>query len=125
MLPRSLYAIIILCAYVMCMAKGNPLHADETLLDVDESNEIETVVEQPTIFNVISNAIVKVLKNVDPEKSSVGEAREGKSSKNNIRDLLLDKSFESVDFSGAVFSPDGKKECVNKTQFVETVVSDR
>ena len=77
-----------------------------------------------------SDNVIKESKdeNGETSKSTEDEPREGKAARNNIRDQLdnlLDETFETVDFSGAITSADGTKECVNKTVFVETTVSDR
>ena len=107
------------------MARGNPLHVEDTLLDVDESNEVLTEI-QPSIDIVVTDSIVNVTRPENSKTLETGEeTRTGKSSKNSIRDLLLDNTFGSIDFTGAQLSADRTKECVNKTTFVETLVSDR
>ena len=95
-------------------------------MDTAESNEVSSKIH-PNGKNVIIGEIVINSKDAEEKVDLSKEAREGKAATNNIRDALnvLDNTFESVDFTNAIISPDGKKECVNKTQFVETVVSDR
>ena len=59
MLLRWFVTFSILFAYVLCMARGSPLHLENTLLDADESNEVLTEI-QLSNHNVVKDAIVKV-----------------------------------------------------------------
>ena len=122
MLLRCFIILTIILYDVPNFISGSPLHQEALILDTAESNEVSSKIH-PDGENVIIGEIV--INSKDSEELTSEEAREGKAATNNIRDLLLDNTFESVDFANAVLSSDGKKECVNKTQFVETVVSDR
>ena len=124
MLLRCFITLTIILYDVPNLISGSPLHQEALILDTAESNEVSSKIH-PDGKNVIIGEIV--INSKDSEELSPEEAREGKAATNNIRDALnvLDNTFESVDFTNAIISPDGKKECVNKTQFAETVVSDR
>ena len=123
MLLRCFIILTIILYDVPDLISGSPLQQEALILDTAESNEVGSVVH-PDGKNVIIGEIVINSKDAEENPELIEEAREGKAAKN-IRELLLDNTFESVDFTNAILSPDGKKECVNKTQFVETVVSDR
>ena len=123
MLLRWIPVFTILCFHMPFIAKGIPVHQENVLLDSAESNQVLTEVQSPNDNIVIGKVVKESNKNIERDQKSVDEEREGKQI--NIRDLLLDDTFGSVDFSNAVLSADGTKECINKTQFVETVVSDR
>ena len=125
MLLRSFAILTILFLDVPCYIKGVPLHHEIEPLDTAESKDVPTEVQSLKHNVVIGHVVEESSKKVGKQQKSEEESREGKAASNNIRDKLLDNTFESVDFSNAILSADGKKECVNKTQFVETVVSDR
>ena len=126
MLLRCFIVLTFILHDVPNLTSGSPLQQEALILDTAESNEVSSEVH-PHGENVIIGEIVINSKDAEENSDLSEEAREGKAATNNIRDVLnvLDNTFESVDFTNAIKSPDGKKECVNKTQFVETVVSDR
>ena len=102
-----------------------PVHQEDSSLETAESKEVVSEMQSPT-ENVVIGKIVNDSNNkIENTEKSEQETRKGKDIQNKIRDLLLDNTFETVDFSNAILSTDGTKECVNKTHFVETVVSDR
>ena len=146
MLLRWFAIYFILFADIPCLISGVPLNKtnasdrNEVLTEIQSNNQdvvIGDVVDSKDKIGDIEDAakeesdnIVKESKdeNGETSKSTEEEPREGKAARNNIRDQLdnlLDETFETVDFSGAITSADGTKECVNKTVFVETTVSDR
>ena len=95
---------------------------------VEEANNKIGDIENPDKDESDSAGKNSTDENGETSKTTEDEPREGKAARNNIRDQLdnlLDETFETVDFSGAITSADGTKECVNKTVFVETTVSDR
>ena len=126
MLLRCFIVLTVILNDVPNLISAVPLQQEALLLDTAESNEVSSKIH-PHGKNVIIGEIVINSKDAEEKVDLSEEAREGKAATNNIRDALnvLDNTFESVDFTNAIISPDGKKECVNKTQFVETVVSDR
>ena len=124
MLLRSFAILTILFFDVPFYIKGVPLHLENDPLDTAESNDVHTEIQSLKNNVVIGHIVADSSNKVGNKQNSVEESGTGKAAKNNIRDKLLDNTFESVDFSNAIPSADGKKECVNKTQFVETVVSD-
>ena len=124
MLLRCFIILTVILNDVPNLISAVPLQQEALILDTAESNEVSSKIH-PHGKNVIIGEIVVNSKDAEEKIDLSEEAREGKAATNNIRDLLLDNTFESVDFTNAVLSSDGKKECVNKTQFVETVVSDR
>ena len=148
MLLRWFALYFILFADIPCLICGVPLNKtnasdDNELMTEIQSNNQDVVIgdnvveeannkisdiEQPDKDESDSAGKKSTDKNGETSKSTEDEPREGKAARNNIRDQLdnlLDETFETVDFSGAITSADGTKECVNKTVFVETTVSDR
>lgn len=146
MLLRWFAVYFILFADIPCLISGVPLNKtnasdrNEVLTEIQSNNQdivIGDVVEAKDRIGDIEDAAKEESDNVikdskdengETSKSTEEEPREGKAARNNIRDQLdnlLDETFETVDFSGAITSADGTKECVNKTVFVETTVSDR
>ena len=148
MLLRWFAIYFILFADTSCLIKGVPLNKTNASDDNEVMTEIQSNNQDVVIGdNVVEEANNKIgdIENPDKDesdsagkkstdengetsKSTEDEPREGKAARNNIRDQLdnlLDETFETVDFSGAITSADGTKECVNKTVFVETTVSDR
>ena len=148
MLLRWFAIYIILFADIPCLISGVPLNKT----NVSDRNKVLTEIQSNDQGVVIGDivgeeaddriadieisekdesfSVGKEIKeeNGDTSKSIEDVPREGKAARNNIRDQLdnlLDETFETVDFSGAITSADGTKECVNKTVFVETTVSDR
>ena len=148
MLLRWFALYFILFADIPCLIRGVPLNKTNASDDNEVMTEIQSNNQDVVIGdNVVEEASNKIgdIENPDKDesdsagkkstdengetsKSTEDEPREGKAARNNIRDQLdnlLDETFETVDFSGAITSADGTKECVNKTVFVETTVSDR
>ena len=148
MLLRWFALYFILFADIPCLICGVPLNKT----NASDDNEVMTEIQSNNQDVVIGDNVVEEANNEigdienpdkdesdsagkkstdengDTSKSTENEPREGKAARNNIRDQLdnlLDETFETVDFSGAITSADGTKECVNKTVFVETTVSDR
>ena len=148
MLLRWFAIYFILLADTPCLIRGVPLNKtnasddNEVLTEIQSNNQDVVIgdnvveeannkisdIEQPDKDESDSAGKKSTDENGKTSKSTEDEPREGKAARNNIRDQLdnlLDETFETVDFSGAITSADGTKECVNKTVFVETTVSDR
>ena len=148
MLLRWFAIYFIFFADIPCLICGVPLNKTNASVNNEVITEIQSNIQDVVIGdNVVEEAIDEIGDIEIPDKdesdsagkkstdlngetlkSTEDEPREGKAARNNIRDQLdnlLDETFETVDFSGAITSADGTKECVNKTVFVETTVSDR
>ena len=104
MLLRCFIILTIILYDVPDLISGSPLQQEALILDTAESNEVGSVVH-PDGKNVIIGEIVINSKDAEENPELIEEAREGKAAKN-IRDLLLDNTFESVDFTNAILSPD-------------------